>query len=56
MTQHAGIPIERRIELGLDGELVRLSVGVEDGDDLLADVERSLRRAVKVVVTNGKHQ
>lgn len=43
---HAGIHIDRRIELGLDGELIRLSVGVEDGEDLLADVERSLRAAI----------
>lgn len=31
---------------GIDGELVRLSVGVEDGDDLVADVERALRGSV----------
>lgn len=42
---HAGVPEERRNELGIDGELVRLSVGVEDGDDLVADVEQALRAA-----------
>lgn len=44
---HAGVAVERRIELGINGELVRLSVGVEDGEDLRRDVERSLRAAVK---------
>ncbi|KAL8283820.1 hypothetical protein RQP46_005252 [Phenoliferia psychrophenolica] len=44
---HAGVPEERRQELGIDGELVRLSVGVEDGDDLVADVEQALRAATQ---------
>ncbi len=39
---HASIPPERRAELGIDDGLVRLSVGVEDGDDLIADLEQSL--------------
>lgn len=44
---HAGVATERRRALGIDGELVRLSVGIEEGDDLVADVERSLRAAVR---------
>jgi cystathionine gamma-lyase len=39
---HASIPPERRKELGIDDGLVRLSVGVEDGDDLIADLEQAL--------------
>lgn len=39
---HASIPPERRKELGIDDGLVRLSVGVEDGDDLLGDLEQAL--------------
>ncbi len=39
---HASIPPERRAELGIDDGLVRLSVGVEDGDDLIADLEQAL--------------
>jgi len=39
---HASIPSERRAELGIDDGLVRLSVGVEDGDDLIADLEQAL--------------
>lgn len=39
---HASIPPERRKELGIDDGLVRLSVGIEDGDDLIADLEQAL--------------
>ncbi len=40
---HASIPAEQRAALGIDDGLVRLSVGVEDLDDLLADLDRALR-------------
>lgn len=40
---HASIPAEQRAALGIDDGLVRLSVGVEDLDDLLADLEQALR-------------
>ena len=39
---HASIPPERRAELGIDDGLVRLSVGVEDADDLIADLSQAL--------------
>ena len=39
---HASIPRARRLELGLDDNLVRLSIGVEDKDDLVADLARAL--------------
>ena len=39
---HASIEPERRAALGLTEGLVRLSVGVEDVGDLLADVEQAL--------------
>jgi len=39
---HASVPPDVRAELGIDDELVRLSVGVEDVDDLLADLEQAL--------------
>jgi cystathionine beta-lyase/cystathionine gamma-synthase len=38
---HASVPIERRAELGLTEGMVRLSCGVEDTNDLLADVEQA---------------
>ena len=40
---HASIPAELRAELGIDDGLVRLSVGVEDVDDLIADLDHALR-------------
>ncbi|MEO5961936.1 MAG: PLP-dependent transferase, partial [Thermomonas sp.] len=39
---HASIPPERRAALGIGDELVRLSVGIEDVDDLRADLDRAL--------------
>lgn len=39
---HASIPADKRAALGISDGLVRLSVGVEDGDDLIADLERAL--------------
>lgn len=39
---HASIPPEIRAEIGIDDGLVRLSVGVEDIDDLIADLKQAL--------------
>lgn len=39
---HASIPPERRKKLGVDDALVRLSVGVEDFEDLKADLDQAL--------------
>jgi cystathionine gamma-lyase len=39
---HASIPAETRREIGISDGLVRLSVGIEDVDDLIADLERAL--------------
>jgi len=39
---HASVPPETRRELGIDDNLVRLSVGIEDPDDLLEALERAL--------------
>ena len=40
---HASVPPEVRRELGIDDGLVRLSVGIEDVGDLVADLEQALR-------------
>jgi len=42
---HASVPRERREKLGIVDGLVRLSVGIEDADDLIADLEQALRAA-----------
>ncbi|BCS33772.1 cystathionine beta-lyase [Luteitalea sp. TBR-22] len=39
---HASVPPERRAALGVTDSLVRLSVGIEDVDDLKADLEQAL--------------
>jgi cystathionine beta-lyase/cystathionine gamma-synthase len=39
---HASIPAERRAELGLTDGMVRLSVGIENVEDLLADLDQAL--------------
>jgi cystathionine beta-lyase/cystathionine gamma-synthase len=42
MMTHASVPVERRQAMGLSDSLVRLSCGVEDADDLIADLEQAL--------------
>jgi cystathionine gamma-lyase len=39
---HASVPAERRDELGIGDELVRLSVGIEDVVDLRDDIAMAL--------------
>ncbi len=42
---HASVPVDVRATLGITDGLVRLSVGIEDEDDLLADLEQALAKA-----------
>jgi len=41
---HASIPKEVREQLGIHDNLIRLSVGIEDCDDLIADLERAFSK------------
>jgi cystathionine gamma-lyase len=41
---HASVPPENRARLGISDTLVRLSVGIEDADDLIADLEHALSK------------
>lgn len=41
---HAGIPAEQRKKLGLTDGLIRFSIGIEDVDDLIADIEQALHK------------
>ena len=43
LMTHASIPPEKRAALGIDDGLVRLSVGVEAVEDLIADLDQALR-------------
>lgn len=42
LMTHASIPQDKRQEIGITDDLVRLSVGIEDIDDLLEDLENAL--------------
>jgi cystathionine beta-lyase/cystathionine gamma-synthase len=39
---HASIPREERLKIGLTDGLIRLSVGIEDADDLIADLAQAI--------------
>ncbi len=39
---HASVPAELRAKLGISDTLIRLSVGIEDTEDLLHDVQQAL--------------
>ena len=40
---HGAIPKEEREKIGVVDSLIRLSVGIEDVDDLIADLEQALK-------------
>ena len=42
---HASIPKETREKVGITDRLIRLSVGIEDADDIWSDVENAIRKA-----------
>jgi cystathionine beta-lyase/cystathionine gamma-synthase len=41
---HASVPAERRAEIGISDDMVRISVGIEDVEDLKADIQQALDR------------
>jgi cystathionine beta-lyase len=43
LMTHASIPEAKRLEVGITDDLVRLSVGIEDIEDLLADLEQAFQ-------------
>jgi methionine-gamma-lyase len=42
-TTHSGVPKETRERIGITDGLIRISVGIEDPDDLIADLSEALR-------------
>ena len=42
---HAAIPKDIREAVGITDELIRLSVGIEDVDDIIADIEQAIKEA-----------
>lgn len=43
LMTHASIPEPKRKEIGISDDLVRLSVGIEDVEDLIKDIEQALK-------------
>ncbi|HEX7938011.1 MAG TPA: PLP-dependent transferase, partial [Gemmatimonadaceae bacterium] len=52
---HASVPPEDRAKLGITDGLVRLSCGVEDTEDLLADLEQAIE-GLPAAQATGVHQ
>jgi cystathionine beta-lyase/cystathionine gamma-synthase len=46
-TSHRALPPEAQAELGITYEVVRISVGIEHGDDIIAQFESALEASVK---------
>ena len=42
---HASIPKETREKIGITDRLIRLSVGIEDVDDIWVDIQRAITEA-----------
>jgi cystathionine gamma-synthase len=45
---HAGMAVEARLRAGISDSLLRLSVGIESVDDLIADLQNGLERAAAI--------
>jgi cystathionine beta-lyase/cystathionine gamma-synthase len=45
---HKTVPAERKAELGITPDLLRLSIGLEDADDLIADLAAALDATAEV--------
>lgn len=48
LMTHSSVPDKQREELGISNNLVRLSVGLEDPQDLIEDLDHALRSAVSL--------
>lgn len=44
---HAEMPDAERIKRGIDDSLIRVSIGIENADDIIQDIEQSLKRSEK---------
>lgn len=51
LTSHAMVPAEHREKMGITEQLIRLSVGIEHADDLIADLEQALA----VIASSRQH-
>lgn len=47
LMSHDSVPVEERKELGITDNFFRLSVGLEAAEDLIADLDQALKKAVR---------
>jgi cystathionine gamma-lyase len=45
LMTHTGVPVEAREAIGLTDSLIRISIGIEHGPDLVADLKQALDKA-----------
>lgn len=55
ISSHRGLTPEQRAAIGIGDGLVRLSAGIEDAADIIADLDQALAAAV-AVVSSGRHK
>jgi len=48
---HASIPLEERLKTGVTNSLIRVSVGIEDEEDLIADLKNALEKVEAMALT-----
>ena len=46
---HASVPVEQRTLLGISDNFIRISVGLENVDDLIEDLNQALIKAVSTM-------
>jgi cystathionine beta-lyase/cystathionine gamma-synthase len=44
MMSHGSVPAERKLQMGVTPSLIRLSVGIENPADIIADLEQAMQR------------
>ncbi|ESO04975.1 hypothetical protein HELRODRAFT_111430 [Helobdella robusta] len=49
LMTHASVSVEDRMKLGITDSMIRLSVGLEDVEDLIEDLDEALMKAVPIV-------
>lgn len=45
---HREVPVEKKLALGITDGFLRFSVGLEDPDDIIEDLDQALKKTVKL--------
>jgi len=43
---HRFVPAEQRAQLGIEDNFLRMSIGLEDANDLINDLDQALKKAI----------